>query len=124
MKHIFEYLFSKKSDLDKIRSPYNYIIYAIGQDFNQYSEKIKNLSQDSIYITYNGAKIWILSESELRKIYNINDPKELKTKNEDTVMVRVTWDKEDISAYLDKNIHDGDYRNIQKIIYELGEKII
>ena len=41
MKHIFEYLFSKKSDLDKIKSIY-YIIFPFGPDQIYMNDKIQH----------------------------------------------------------------------------------
>ena len=41
MKHIFEYLFSKKSDLDKIKTRY-YIIFPFGEDQYYMDDKIRH----------------------------------------------------------------------------------
>ena len=53
MKHIFEYLFSKKSDLDKIKP------------FSK-----KNMRQWDVFITRNG-KTWILIDQKLSLAMNV-----------------------------------------------------
>lgn len=65
MKHIFEYLFSKKSDLDKIKTKHNDDLYIVDPFSDFYSWLCAESRRNHLYQDVRVGFLWILTRDQI-----------------------------------------------------------